>query len=290
MFGNKGIIITVMKMKTSALKLNARIINSDYGIKTYFFTYSVILLKLFFLASAVFCTFTLYAFADTDIKSNDIFLNVIYYALFSLGIIFSVCFYILTSYAFKCGFFKTSVTKSNLEFFNFVNFSVQLKIIYLHLLRFFINIFKFLIYLSPSVAVAVTTIYFLKDGIDYSIFFACVVLFTALFITGLFFAFSSIQRLAFLDEVIYLNPTLSPVETVRIAKQCVNGKCFSAAYFKLSFFIWFSLCIFIIPAFFVIPYYNRCISLYAKQTLKVKSPRSVKEKPVIVLKLIGNEA
>lgn len=279
-----------MKMKTSALKLNARIINSNYGIKAYLFTFSVILLKLLFLASTVICTLALYAFADSDIKSNDIFLNVIYYALFSLGIIFSVCFYILTSYTFKCGFFKTSVTKCNFEFFNFVNLGVQLKIIYLHFLRFFINIFKSFIYLSPSAAFAVTTIYFLKDGIDYRIFFACVVLFIALFITGLLFAFSSMQKLAFLDEVIYFNPTLSPVETVRIAKQCVNGKCLRTARFKLSFIVWFSLCVFIIPIIFVIPYYNRCISLYAKQTLKVKSPRSVKEKPVIVLKLIGNEA
>ncbi len=272
-------------MKNTSAKLNARIINSEYGAKSVIFTFLMLTLKYVFLLCAVFCSITVYAFARSDINEG-VAADILYYLLFSLGIAFSLCFYVLSSYTVKSEYFKTSVSDVKFEFFKPLSFNIQLKIIYLHFLRFFKNIFTFVFYLFPSAAVALITLYFLNDGIDGFIFLLLVILFAALLISGLYFSFVSAQSLAFIDEAVFSNPSLTVSQTLKAAKESTAGRCFSLAKFKLSFVVWFLLCVFLIPAFFVIPYYLRCVSLYAKQAFGVKAPKPVKEKPIILLKLI----
>lgn len=275
-------------MKNTSAKLTARLINSGYGLKNGLFTFVMLAFKYIFLLSAVFCAVTLYAFVYSDFSGGGTVADAMYYALFSLGIAFSLCFYVLSSYTLKSEYIKTSVSDSDFEFFKFISLDIQLKIIYLHFLRFFRNIFLTAFYLSPAAATAVVTLYFLKDGIDRLIFPAVILLFAILLFSGIYFSFVSMQRLAFIDETVFLNPGLSISQTLKKARQSTCGKCFSLAKFKLSFAIWFLLCIFIIPVFFVVPYYLRCISLYAKQAFGVKAPKPVTEKPVILMKPVKN--
>lgn len=273
-------------MKNSSIKINARIINISYGVKSCLFTLFSLSAKLFFALSTVFCSFTLYIFINSDLNGRDTLADILYYVLFSMGIAFSICFYILCGHSVRRAFFKTTLEKGKFELFNLMSVKLQLKIIYLHLLRFFRNLFCAVFYLSPAVITGLAALYFLRDGIDRALFFALLSLFTFFLLSGIFFALASAQRLALLDETICQNPHLSAADMLKAAKDNTNGRCFKLAKFKLSFLPKLSLCILIVPSFFVIPYYLRSISIYAKQALKFKTPKPVKEAPIIITKII----
>lgn len=274
----------MIEMKSSLIKLNAKIISSYYGKKSAFFSIEIYLLKLFFLLSGVFCTAALTVFIKSELYRIDLANDVMYISLFTAGIMFSICFYIITDYILKAEFLKTSIRKERFKLFEFLNISLQLKIIYLYSAKFIINFFKTVFYLLPAVLTALVTIALLENGIDKKVFAALCLLFIVLLVSGMYFSFCSCQRLAFLSQAIYLNQSESVFEIIKRARVLSDGKCFEIAHFKLSFLGWKMLCIFILPMIFVVPYYNRCIALYAKQTSCVKSPRSVSEKPVIFMK------
>lgn len=270
-------------MKNSYIKLTARQYNSVFGAKNYVNTFFLVFLKLMFLGSAVFCSYILLSYSKIK---NDMLTDILYYALFSFGVIFSVCLYIITDYTLKRIYFESSIKNEPSKMFTALKVSFQLKIIYLHFVRFFINLFYTLFYMLPSLAVAGITLYFLMGGMDTLIFYACTLLFLSLFILGVIFSLAAFQKFAFLDETATLNSSLSATETIKFLNRSDAKQCFKLLKFKLSFVFWFLLCVFIIPAFFVFPYYRRSMSLYAKQTLKIKSPKPVQEKPVIVLKFL----
>lgn len=276
-------------MRKPSLKLNAKIINSSYGTKSYLFTFLVLSAKLFFVLSALFCAFTLYSFIHSELNGKDTVTDILYYVLFSLGIAFSICFYILLDHTLRRAFFKTTSEKCKFEFFTLLSVKLQLKIIYLHLLRFVRSIICAVFFLIPSAATAVTALYFLRDGMDKRIFFACCLLFVFFLFNGIFFSLVSAQKFALIDETVYSEPELSISDTVKAAKEKTQGRCFDLAKLKLSFLPKILLCIFVVPLIFVAPYYLRSVSIYAKQALKVKPPKPAKEMPVMITKILKSD-
>lgn len=270
-------------MKNSDLKIIARGINASFGKRIYLSTIFLELMKIAFLLSTAFCAYTLFAYHN--VKSNSS-IDILYYALFSLGVIFSVCLFIITKYTLRRIFMESTIKNEEIKIFKALSIGFQLKIIYLHFFKFFINQLYLIFYLLPSALVVMITLYYLPKGIDALIFFACSILFLAFFVLGILFYFAARQKLYLLDEFATLNASLSAVEVIKALIKTDAKSCFKLLSFKLSFAFWKILCVFIFPAFFVIPYFRRSISLYAKQTLKIKSPKPVKEKPVIILKVL----
>ncbi len=270
-------------MKNSSVKNLARNINSDYGIKIYLADLFCILLKLMFALLIIFFVYTATLVEQAQLP----FPKMICYAFLFSGTVISCRYFIICGYLRRRVFYNSSKRKRELKVLFFFDLKLQLKIIYLHIFRFIINFIEFAFYILPSFAVLLIVLYFLSNGMSAVLFYASVLLFAVLFITGLIFFFASVQRLTFLDEVICAHPSLSCVETVKyLIRRTQYGK-FSVLKFKMSFFGWFLSCVFVLPIVFVSAYYTRSLEIYAKSVLKLYASRPT-EKPIIFIKLPKN--
>ncbi len=57
-------------------------------------------------------------------------------------------------------------------------------------------------------------------------------------------------------------PELEAMEALRASKELMNGHKLEYFLLQLSFLPWFLLCVFILPAFFVVPYWNATRAAY----------------------------
>lgn len=267
-------------MKTSCVKLLARNINEACGKKLYFANIFFILLRFLCLGLSVFFLFMLSAL-DKFILNLP---QAAYYAVFSLGAFFTLWYFIICGHLQKRTFYFSGKQNHRVKVFHIIKISAQLKIIYLHILRLIINLGTFILYLLPCVATFTVSVYFMQSGMPKIIFYACVALFSMLFLTGMLFFLVSKQRLTFLDEIICSQPSLSAVEVIHYLNEHTRSGKFCLLKFKTSFILWFLSEIFIIPIPFVSAYYNRSLNIYAKSVLKLYTPKPI-EKPIVFMKL-----
>ncbi len=57
---------------------------------------------------------------------------------------------------------------------------------------------------------------------------------------------------------------LSAYRAVKTSIRYMHGSCFSMLWFQISFVLWFALCIFVLPALYVLPYFCSAQAIYAK--------------------------
>lgn len=275
-------------MNTSKIKTKARII-LDMSHKSAL-TVSIIsvAVRLLFAVCALFCIYTL-----TELKyyfpvSYISYRCVIYYVLFTCGVIFSLWLFIVCGFSQRRWFIKNDGTLTIKNFFYPMPLLSQIKIVYIAFLRAVLSAFCYIFYLLPCTAVAFITLDTLVNkGIDRTVLLLCFILFVFLFFSGLFFAFVSSQRFAFCEEVAAQNPMLTINEIISFSRLKSDGICFELARFKLSFALWFILCLFIFPIGFVAPYYRQSFAVYAQTALAAESrqkPFTVR-KPVIHFRL-----
>lgn len=231
-----------------------------------------------------YCIFLIYKKDFTPDNTTEL---ILLYALFTIGVIVCLCFTILIDYNEKRWYFTLGEKKRKISYlFLPENISKQIKIVFLYLLKFVFSILYTLFFLLPSIAVLFWILNELsKNGIDKTIFILCLILFSFLFVTGLFFAFVSMQKYFFANELLFLGKRADIVRLFSYSKEKSKGMCFKAARFKLSFIFWFASGILIIPLFFVIPYYRQSAALL--MICSTKKYRRVKErqKPVVLMHL-----
>lgn len=267
-------------MKNSCVKLLARNINEACGKKLYFANIFFMLLRFLCLVLFIFFLFMLSALDKFVLD----FPQAAYYAVFSLGAFFTLWYFIICGHLQKRTFYFSGKQNHRVKVFYIIKISVQLKIIYLHILRSIINFGTFILYLLPCLATLAVSLYFLQSGMPKMIFYACVALFSMLLLTGVLFFLISKQRLTFLDEIICSQPSLSAVEVIHYLNEHTSSGKLRLLKFKMSFILWILSEAFIFPIPFVSAYYNRSLNIYAKSVLKLYTPKPI-EKPVMFMKL-----
>lgn len=83
---------------------------------------------------------------------------------------------------------------------------------------------------------------------------------SAAFLIGIFFYFLSVQRYSKAMFFLVSYENLSAVDAIKESVRKTRGKCGEILRFKLGFLPWFLLCIAVVPALFVIPYYKQSIT------------------------------
>lgn len=131
---------------------------------------------------------------------------------------------------------------------------------------FFIKLLWFFVFNVPSlIVIAMTVFYAVNFGIAENVFLVLVLLSSVLLLCGGFFTFVFIQRYFLFPYFILQNPKMKIKEAVRNSTHLMDDLCFKTALFKLSFIPWFLSCVFVIPIFYVIPYYKTSCSYLAKE-------------------------
>lgn len=121
--------------------------------------------------------------------------------------------------------------------------------------------FHLLIYeFIPLVATVVFGFYLSQKSVSVR---AAAVVFAGIsvaFVIGLFFYFVSVQRYSKAMFFLVGYENLSVVDAIKESIRKTQGKCGEILLFKLGFLPWFLLCIAVVPALFVIPYYKQSIT------------------------------
>ncbi|MPM78310.1 hypothetical protein SDC9_125321 [bioreactor metagenome] len=146
----------------------------------------------------------------------------------------------------------------------FKNYSPKksFKPIGLYFYLFFIKLGVFLCFELPTIFVSLYFAHALKDGISQELFIALIATMVVLFLIGDFFYFVFSQRYFLAKYILYENEDCRVIEALKTSTSIMEKKCFQSAMFKLSFFPWFLLYIFIAPAIYVYPYYKVSTAYY----------------------------
>ncbi len=126
------------------------------------------------------------------------------------------------------------------------------------------------LFLVPSMAVGGYLIFSLREGVGELMLLSLTVSFFMLLLTGLFFAFVYSQKYFLVPYLFYENEPCGVREIISFSAKIMEKKYFDTAMFKLSFFPWYLLYVFIFPAVYVYPYYKMSVSFKAL-TLLTKS-------------------
>lgn len=148
-------------------------------------------------------------------------------------------------------------------------------------LKFFISAGWAAFFLSPSVITAGTFYYALKDG-SYSknVLSVLAASCAALFAAGCGFLYTALKRYSMSRAVIFENPKTDSLKAVEKSIALMEGRCLKYSAYCVSLWGWAALCLFIIPAVYVLPYnYMAKCCYFNAVTNKRKQPKT--EKPVI---------
>lgn len=142
-----------------------------------------------------------------------------------------------------------------------IGFSGALKACELSLRLFFVKLFWFLFFEFVPIT-AVSVFFVLGAGNEVSLKAAYAVL-AGLFIltvTGLVFYSVFVQRYSKSMFFLACYKDFTAADAIRESIRKTKGRCAEILAFKLSFVPWFLLCIGILPALYVIPYYKQSVT------------------------------
>lgn len=116
--------------------------------------------------------------------------------------------------------------------------------------------------LIPILAAAVFFLYSAEEAISFKA--ACVILFgiSALAVIGLCFYFLFIQRYSKAMFYLACFKDMSVIDAIEESVRKTKNSLADILLFKLGFAPWFLLCIAVIPALFVVPYYKQSLMCY----------------------------
>lgn len=154
--------------------------------------------------------------------------------------------------------------KSLFSFYNVKKSPSALKLVVSVELRKFLCV---LVFLTPSFVIAGYIFYALSSGIGIKMLLSLVAGAFLLFVSGAFFAFSFSQRYFLAAYIMYENNSCKVREAIKLSSEIMEKRCFEVAFFKLSFFGWFMLCVFVFPTLYVYPFYKMSNSLKAVSIL-----------------------
>ena len=212
--------------------------------------------------------------------------------LFSLGAIFSVFFYAMTDFAQKRWFYKNAASKMPVRlFFAHVSPALAFRVFYLFLLRRIFIFFTLLGYLAPFLLGSGILYYHMRGvGVSPILFYAAIALLLLFLLGGAYYGFAAVQRYAFCTCLLCEDRTRGVIDTLSTGRKIAKDTALSIARAKLRFLLWFGLCVLLLPAFYVVPYYRQTVGCIEKTALDKNHLTPETQKPVIFLRLVKNPA
>gem|GEM_PF-2541989 len=252
-------------MKRVDLKLRARRFLAENALRARLTVALYLLFRLGAVAVSaffVYCIFLLPEFLKSEPYGVP---SPFYYALFGLCLSIVFGFSAVLNYLLHRWFYFADSKES---FFKILPVRFQLKIVYLHFLKISRNISAAMFYLLPFLATLLFILLKLRTGIDSQGFALLLILEFIYLILGLYFLFVSRQKTAFLNAEISDFPR-TPARKL-FENTCKRGRCFciNLAKLKLSFLLWYALCLLIVPIIFVMPYCLATTAEYRKTELE----------------------
>ena len=256
-------------MKRVDLKLRARESLTGRIVSARLVVFIFLLFRLCAVLLTAFFVFIIYLLPGVEAEDFYSIPTVFLYAYFSLCIFTVLCSSAVCSYLFHRWFYVGSSLGGAKGFFIILPVRFQLKIVYLHFLKFSKRFGNLVFFLLPFVLASAVFIHKLGGkGIDSRLFFPFLATCTAYLIIGLCYLLAANQKASYCDEILCDCPHSSAHEVLRAAEIINDKQCFALAGLKLSFAGWYLLSVLIVPLFFTVPYYAQTVALYRKTDLE----------------------
>jgi len=133
---------------------------------------------------------------------------------------------------------------------------IKLKALYL---------FWYILFLLPCAGGAVSAFLLWRKSVSVFVFAAVAVCIIALALIGLLFAFIVTQRYALAYYSLFDDQTASTGKAIKESKRIMAGNERRLARLKLSFIPWFLSCVFVLPIFYVAPYYKLSTTAFCRR-------------------------
>lgn len=250
-----------------------------------FVSLCTILSKLFFLFALGISLYSLKILPTFTQLSKNIYLKIGFYILFALAGVFSMLLYALTDFSEKQWFYEnTRAESSAAAFFKPPQMRHIFKIGFLFWLRQLLRTGCFLLYLAPFLLGCGGLYYALRTA-DVPIRLLYIALGALCFVLPicLYFGFAAVQRYAFCDGLLAEDPKLGTVEVLRLSRTLAKTSACSFARFKLRFALWQTVCILILPLFYVRPYYRQSVACAVKTEIDKNHLSAEPQKPIVFL-------
>lgn len=248
--------------------------------------------KLILSFSFCLCVYSLAALPSYESLTENLWLLAGVYALFSLGTVFSAFFYAMTDFAQKRWFYKNATSKRPVRlFFAHVSPALAFRVFYLFLLRRIFIFFTLLGYLAPFLLGSGILYYHMRGvGVSPILFYAAIALLLLFLLGGAYYGFAAVQRYAFCTCLLCEDRTRGVIDTLSTGRKIAKDTALSIARAKLRFLLWFGLCVLLLPAFYVVPYYRQTVGCIEKTALDKNYLTPETQKPVIFLHLVKKPA
>lgn len=220
------------------------------------------------------------------------YLTVALYALFALGVLLSSALFALVSFCTARWFYRNAVhAQPFAAFFDRLTLRETVKLVYFFWLRRLLGVLHFAGYLLPFLIGAGALWLALRaSGLAPFLFYAVCVLLAAFLVTGTYFGYAAVQKYAFCEALLTLDPARGVVETLRESRRLSRGLCFACARERLRFSLWALLCVLIFPLLYVAPYYRQSMACIAKLVLDKNHLTPQSQKPIVFLRLAKSPA
>lgn len=220
------------------------------------------------------------------------YLTAALYALFALGVLLSSALFALVSFCTARWFYRNAVhAQSFAAFFDRLTLRDTVKLVYFFWLRRLLGVLHFVGYLFPFfIGAGALWLTLRARGMTPFLFYAVCVLLAAFLITGTYFGFAAVQKYAFCEALLTLDPARGVVDTLRESRRLSRGLCFACARERLRFSLWALLCVLIFPLLYVAPYYRQSMACMAKLVLDKNHLTPQSQKPIVFLRLAKSPA
>lgn len=234
----------------------------------------------------------LVALPDITAFGKNSYLTAALYALFAVGALLSSALFALVSFCTARWFYRNAGhAQPFAAFFDRLTLRCTVKLVYFFWLRRLLGVLHFVGYLLPFfIGTGVLWLTLRAQGMTPFLFYAVCVLLAAFLITGTYFGFAAVQKYAFCEALLTLDPTRGVVDTLRESRRLARGLCFACTRERLRFFPWALLCVLIFPLLYVAPYYRQSIGCMAKIVLDRNHLTPQSQKPIVFLCLAKSPA
>ena len=149
------------------------------------------------------------------------------------------------------------------------------------IIKFFLSVAWFVLYLFPCAVVCATFVYYIKgENINIELLITLFVSMIILFLIGTAFLYITLQRYSMCNGVIFLTDEKDCLKVIEKSIELMEGKAIAYAIYRLSFIGWILSCLLLIPAIYVLPYVT--MSKYGFfNAITMKEQYKEKQKPII---------
>lgn len=214
---------------------------------------------------------------------EKLYLKIGFCALFLLAGLFSLLLYALTDFSEKQWFYKNNRTAQPVSaFFRPPRMRYILKIGFLFWLRQIFRIGLFLLYLAPFLLGGGGLYYALRiSDVPIRLLYLSLGTLGCMLPLCLYFGFAAVQQFAFCDGLLAENPACGTVEILRLSRTLAKETAFALTNFKLRFVLWQTVCLLILPIFYVLPYYRQSVAGAVQTVIDKNHLSAQQEKPIV---------